>query len=201
MNKGTVRITMGELNTESATVHVTRTARKTISIQIKADGIYVRAPLRMSDAEIERFLDSKSKWIKKHLQMVAERKAAVNDLPPYTPEEIRDLAIKALQIIPERVKHYARIIGVDYGNITIRNQRTRWGSCSSKGNLNFNCLLMLLPDEIIDSVVVHELCHRKHMNHSPLFYAEVEKAFPNYQRCNTWLKENGGFYLSRLPQR
>ena len=64
---------MGELNIESATVHVTRTARKTISIQIKADGIYVRAPLRMSDAEIERFLDSKSRWIKKHLQMVAER--------------------------------------------------------------------------------------------------------------------------------
>lgn len=192
---------MAKLNFGSVSVFVTRTARKTISIQIKADGMHVRAPLRMSDTEIERFLDSKSKWIKKHLQMVAERKSAVNDLPPYTPEEIRDLASKALQIIPERVKHYARIIGVDYGNITIRNQRTRWGSCSSKGNLNFNCLLMLLPDEIIDSVVVHELCHRKHMNHSPQFYAEVEKAFPNYQRCNTWLKENGGLYLSRLPQR
>lgn len=192
---------MAKLNFESSSVFVTRTARKTISIQIKSDGIHVRAPLRMSDAEIERFLDSKSRWIKKHLQMVAERNATINDLPPYTHEEIRDLANKALQIIPERVKHYARIIGVDYGSITIRNQRTRWGSCSSKGNLNFNCLLMLLPDEIIDSVVVHELCHRKHMNHSPQFYAEVEKAFPNYRRCNKWLKENGGFYLSRLPQR
>ena len=189
------------IDIDGVSVHISHAARKTISIQIKADGIFVRAPLRMSDAEIERFLDSKSKWIKKHLQMVAERKAAVNDLPPYTPEEIRNLADKAIQIIPERVKHYARIIGVDYGNITIRNQRTRWGSCSSKGTLNFNCLLMLLPDEIIDSVIVHELCHRKHMNHSPLFYAEVEKAFPNYQQCNTWLKENGGFYLSRLPQR
>ena len=192
---------MNNLNKEGVSVKVTRAARKTISIQIKADGIYVRAPLRMSDAEIEFFLDSKSDWIREHLRMVEERNSATKNLQPYTYEELLDLADKALQTIPERVKYYAAIIGVDYGNITIRNQRTRWGSCSSKGNLNFNCLLMLLPDEIIDSVVVHELCHRKHMNHSPQFYAEVEKAFPNYQRCNTWLKENGGLYLSRLPQR
>lgn len=192
---------MSELKIESISVKVVRADRRTISIQIKEDGIYVRAPFRMSDAEIECFLDSKSDWIRRHLRIAAEQNAAVKNLPPYTYEEMRELAAKALQVIPERVTHYARIIGVDYGNITIRNQRTRWGSCSSKGNLNFNCLLVLLPDEIIDSVVVHELCHRKHMNHSPQFYTEVEKAFPNYQRCNTWLKENGGLYLSRLPQR
>ena len=190
---------MNELEIESISVKVVRADRRTISIQIKADGIYVRAPFRMSDAEIEFFLDSKSDWIRKHLRMVAERNAEAKNLQPYTYEEIRDLAAKALQAIPERVQYYAAIIGVDYGNITIRNQRTRWGSCSSKGNLNFNCLLMLLPDEIIDSVVVHELCHRKHMNHSPQFYAEVEKVFPDYQRCHRWLKENGGIYLSRLP--
>lgn len=131
--------------------------------------------------------------------MLAERNAAAKNLQPYTHEEMRDLVAKALQVIPERVKHYSVIIDVDYGNVTIHNQRTRWGSCSSKGNLNFNCLLMLFPTEIIDSVVVHELCHRKHMNHSPQFYAEVEKAFPNYQRCYRWLKENGGIFLSRLP--
>ena len=188
-----------ELNFSGNAVVVVRAARKTISIQIKADGIYVRAPLRMTDAEIMRFLDRKSGWIQKHLKLVAERNAATKNLTPYTYEEIQALADKALQVIPERVKHYARIIGVNYGNITIRNQRTRWGSCSSKGNLNFNCLLMLLPDEIIDSVVVHELCHRKHMNHSAQFYAEVERAFPDYQRCHEWLKENGGVFLSRLP--
>lgn len=190
---------MKELIIEGVSVSVVRTARKTISIQIKADGIYVRAPLRMTDAEIMRFLDSRSNWIQKHLKAVAERTAAANALPAYTYEEMQALADKAMQVIPKRVKHYARIIGVDYGNITIRNQRTRWGSCSSKGNLNFNCLLMLLPGEIIDSVVVHELCHRKHMNHSAQFYAEVERVFPDYQRCHKWLKENGGIYLSRLP--
>lgn len=190
---------MTELKIDGVPVSVVRAARKTISIQIKSDGIYVRAPLRMTDTEIMRFLSSKSNWIQKHLKSVAERDAATKALPVYTYEEMQALADKALQVIPERVKHYARIIGVDYGNITIRNQRTRWGSCSSKGNLNFNCLLMLLPDEVIDSVVVHELCHRKHMNHSPQFYAEVERAFPEYQRCHEWLKENGGIYLSRLP--
>lgn len=176
-----------------------RSKRKTISLEIKRDGIYVRTPLRMSDAEIQSFLERKKNWLQKHLQKQAEHSAAVKDLTPFTYEELHELAEQALQVIPERVKYYAEIIGVDYGRITIRNQRTRWGSCSSKGNLNFNCLLMLMPDEIIDSVVVHELCHRKHMNHSAQFYAEVEKAFPEYRRCRKWLKENGGIYLNRLP--
>ena len=121
---------MSELKIESILVKVVRADRRTISIQIKADGIYVRAPFRMSDAEIECFLDSKSDWIRKHLRMVADRNAEAKNLHPYTYEEIRDLAAKALQAIPERVKYYAAVIGVDYGNITIRNQRTRWGSCS-----------------------------------------------------------------------
>ena len=86
---------------------------------------------------------------------------------------IKELADKARIFIPERVKYYAEVIGVDYGRITIRCQKTRWGSCSSKGNLNFNCLLMLMPSEVIDYVVVHELCHIKQMNHSKAFWKEV----------------------------
>lgn len=118
---------------------------------------------------------------------------------PFTEAEIKALAEKARIVIPQKVRHYAPLIGVDYGRITIRSQRTRWGSCSSKGNLNFNCLLMLFPDDVIDCVVVHELCHRKHMNHSAQFYAELEKAYPEYRRCQKWLKENGGAYIRRLP--
>lgn len=112
--------------------------------------------------------------------------------------EIHELVDKALIVIPEKVKKYAPIVGVTYGRITIRNQRSRWGSCSGKGNLNFNCILMLFPEEVIDYVVVHELCHRKHMNHSVAFYSEVERVFPKYRKCQRWLKENGGLYLSRL---
>jgi len=90
-----------------------------------------------------------------------------------------------------RVEYFANIMGVTYGNITIRNQKTRWGSCSSKGNLNFNCLLMLAPSEILDYVVVHELCHRKQMNHSKAFWLEVEKVLPDYKESIEWLKEEG----------
>ncbi|MDY3888895.1 MAG: M48 family metallopeptidase, partial [Agathobacter sp.] len=86
-----------------------------------------------------------------------------------------------MEYIPKRVAYFADIMGVDYGRITIRMQKTRWGSCSSKGNLNFNCLLMLAPPEVIDYVVVHELCHRKEMNHSKAFWREVERVLPDYR--------------------
>ena len=82
-------------------------------------------------------------------------------------------------------------MGVKYGRITVRRQKTRWGSCSSKGNLNFNCLLMLCPDFVVDYVVVHELCHLKQMNHSERFWAEVERVLPQYKEARKWLKENG----------
>lgn len=115
-----------------------------------------------------------------------------------TMEDIRSLAQEALQVIPERVAHYAPLVGVSYGRITIRNQRSRWGSCSSKGNLNFNCLLMLAPIEVIDSVVVHELCHRLEMNHSKRFYAHVRRVYPEYDRYHAWLKENGAAIMRRM---
>ncbi len=90
------------------------------------------------------------------------------------------MADRAIDVIPERVRPYAPIVGVTYGRITIRNQKTRWGSCSSKGNLNFNVALMLVPEEVMDYVVVHELTHRKEMNHSQNFWTEVERVCPEY---------------------
>ena len=180
-------------------VNIIRSKRKTIAIQLKPSEIIVRAPRRMSQEVIEDFIHEKSAWIDKHQKIMAEEAEQIADLPDFTSEEIRSLADKALEVIPERVRHYAPLIGVSYGRITIRNQRTRWGSCSSKGNLNFNCLLMLTPDEVIDIVVVHELCHRKHMDHSKAFYAEVEKVFPEYRSCEKWLKDNGWKLLRRMP--
>lgn len=179
-------------------ISIIRSNRKTLSIQLKPGEIIARAPLRMKDKEIYKFIDSKKLWIEKNLAKIEEREKAIGNADPFTEEEIKALADKAKTIIADRVQHYAPKIGVTYNRVTIRCQRTRWGSCSSKGNLNFNCLLALFPIEIIDSVVVHELCHRKHMNHSPQFYAEIEKVFPEYKRCNKWLKDNGGAYMARL---
>lgn len=173
-------------------VKVVKSNRKTVSIEITKEAeVIVRAPFRMPDTEIQKFLNEKSDWIEKHIQMQRARIENAKNTQQLTEEEIRKLAEKALEVIPKRVAHYAKQMGVTYGRITIRNQKTRWGSCSSKGNLNFNCMLMLLPPEIQDYVVVHELCHRKEMNHSPRFWAEVEKVLPDYQTRRKWLKENG----------
>ena len=181
-------------------VNIIRSNRKTLSIQLKSGEIIARAPLRMQDKEIYSFIESKKSWIEKNLAKMEEREKAISEVQPFTQEEINAHAEKAKQIIPERVRYYAPKIGVTYNRITIRCQRTRWGSCSSKGNLNFNCLLALFPLEVIDSVVVHELCHRKHMNHSPQFYAEIEKVFPEYKKWHKWLSDNGGMYMGRLPK-
>ena len=100
--------------------------------------------------------------------------------------------------IPPRVEHFARVMGLNYGKVAIRAQRTRWGSCSAKGNLNFNCLLVLLPDEVRDYVVVHELAHLKDMNHSPRFWAEVGKVIPDYKLRRAQLRELGRPLISMI---
>ncbi len=178
---------------------IIQSARKTVSIEVNVAGVIVRVPKRVTKREIKGFLDTKSDWIIKHWKKLQEQKKTVEQMEPFTKEELQALAKQALVAISEKVNYYAPLIGVDYGRITIRCQRTRWGSCSGKGNLNFNCLLMLFPDAVIDGIVVHELCHRKHMNHSAEFYAEIEKVLPEYRRCQKWLKENGYLYLRRLP--
>lgn len=177
---------------------IIRSVRKTFALELKPEGLLVRVPLRATDAQIRDFIARHRGWIEKAAARQEQRRKEAEDAPPLTPQEIRDLAGRAMEYIPERVRHYAPLIGVSYGRITIRNQKTRWGSCSAKGNLNFNCLLMLAPPEVIDSVVVHELCHRKHMDHSQLFYAEVLRVFPDYRKWHGWLKEHGGAVLRRM---
>ena len=193
-------------------VKIIRSNRKTLAIQINPDlSVTVRAPMYAPQSDIERILREKESWIQKHIEKIreqeAKRKKTQGEKGEYgesverdylTNEEIKKLADKALQHIPKRVSYYAKQIGVTYGRITIRNQKTRWGSCSSKGNLNFNCLLMLTPLEVIDYVVVHELCHRKEMNHSKAFWAEVEKVLPDYKEQVKWLKENGGQIIGMM---
>ena len=173
---------------------IIKSDRKTIAIQIKADGqVVVRCPKRMRIEEARRFVESKANWIEKHL---AKRPA--QDVAKYTPQEIGQLREQARKLVTDRVKYYAPIIGVTYNKIAIRTQHTRWGSCSSKGNLNFNCLLALVPPEVLDYVVVHELCHRKEQNHSARFWSEVEKVLPNYNVHRKWLKEHGASLFARF---
>lgn len=187
-------------------VKIIRSNRKTLAIQINPNLLVtVRAPMYAPQSDIERILREKEGWIQKHIEKIREQEAKRKETQGesveseyLTNEEIKKLADKALQHIPKRVSYFAKQIDVTYGKITIRNQKTRWGSCSSKGNLNFNCLLMLTPPEVIDYVVVHELCHRKEMNHSGAFWAEVENVIPDYKEQVKWLKENGGQIIGRM---
>mgnify|MGYP002928562370 FL=1 len=178
-------------------LEIIRSKRRTIAIEVKKDlRIVVRVPLEMKDNDIQRFVMEKQRWIEKHLQIVKKRNEEKET--PFTVEEIHALADAALKDLLQRVAKYAPIVGVTVGRITIRNQRSRWGSCSAKGNLNFNCLLMLCPEEVRDYVVVHELCHRKELNHSPAFWSLVECVLPGYKEQYHWLKENGSKIIRRL---
>lgn len=178
---------------------VIRSNRKSFAAEIKQNKLIIKAPLQATNEEINNFMLKNKQWIETHLAKAQAQQKAMSSIKKLTIDEIQQLAQRALEVIPERVKHYAPLIGVTYGRITIRNQRSKWGSCSSKGNLNFNCMLMLAPPEVIDSVVVHELCHRKEMNHSDQFYAEVLKVFPDYWTHHKWLKENGDILMALMP--
>ena len=184
-----------------------RSNRKSIGIQIKEDlSVTVRAPYGVSEREIERILKEKEAWILKSLGKMRKENEARHGRKDATPidylssAELKDLKKRAAVYIPARVAHFATLMGVDYGRIAIRCQKTRWGSCSSKGNLNFNLLLMLTPEEVIDYVVVHELCHRLEMNHSKAFWREVENVLPDYRTRLLWLKREGGKIMRKVER-
>lgn len=169
-----------------------RSDRKTVSIRITPEGVEVRAPRRASKAEIDRFVQSKRAWIEANLAKLPPKQ------PKFTETELQALARQAKEDLPARVRRFAPVLGVTCGRITIRSQHTRWGSCSAKGNLNFNCLLMLAPESVRDYVVVHELCHRLEMNHSAKFWANVERVLPDYRERRQWLRDHGAELIGRL---
>lgn len=181
-------------------VQIIRSQRKTMSLEVRANGeVILRVPTRLPQSEIDLFLNKKMNWIQEHLARIKQQQEKESVKDRRTAEDIRNLAEQALELIPERTAFYAQRMGVYYGKITIRNQKTRWGSCSSKGNLNFNCLLMLVPEEVLDYVIVHELCHRIEMNHSKRFWNEVEQILPDYKWRRKWLKEHGGGIIHSIP--
>lgn len=185
-------------------VTIIRSNRKTVSIEVKPDmTVTLRVPRRITEKEIDQILNEKQSWINKHLEQMQVRNSEfeAKKQPMLSMDDIKKLAEEALAYIPDRVKNYAPMVGangISYGRITIRNQKSRWGSCSEKGNLNFNCLLMLTPPDVIDYVVVHELCHRIHMDHSAAFWAEVQKVLPDYKKAKKWLKDNGSSIIGRM---
>ena len=174
-------------------VLLVRSSRKTLAVQIRADGtVIARAPLRMPKDRILCFLSEKASWIRMQQGKMQEREnmrqQAGIHLDAAQEKELRE---RAKSVLAQRTAYFARQIGVTYGRITVRDQKTRWGSCSQTGNLNFNFRLILAPSEVLDYVVVHELCHRRQMNHSAQFWQEVAQVLPDYRERKAWLTENG----------
>lgn len=189
---------------------IIRSARKTISLQLRETGekgmagkdrasggsgetgkgvaVIVRAPRRMALKDIDAFVERHRDWIEQRTVLLAEARQNRHVIS----EQEREEGIRtAKERIPRRVAYFAERMGVTYGRITIREQKTRWGSCSSKGNLNFNWKLVLMPDEVLDYVVVHELAHRRELNHSDRFWAIVAEVLPDYRERRGKLKEWG----------
>lgn len=163
--------------------HLIRSDRRSIGIEVDREGkVTVRAPYSCEKKRIDRFLLEKENWIRQKVKLQKEnatKRQEKREMPEAEKKYYRNLA---REVLGARTGYYARKMGVTYGRISIREQKTRWGSCSSAGNLNFNWKLVLMPPELLDYVVVHELAHRKEMNHSPRFWAIVERELPDY--CN-----------------
>ena len=172
---------------EKITYEWVKSGRRTLAIQIRADGcVVVRTPYSVSRTQVEKFLEERMDWIARNQRKLKEAQGQKTVIT----EAMRKAGVeKAREIFPQRVEYYARMMGVSYGRITIREQKTRWGSCSGKGNLNFNWKLTLMPPEVLDYVVVHELAHRREMNHSRDFWKIVEQVLPDYQERRKRLKE------------
>ena len=172
---------------------VIRSNRRSFAIEIGRDKIIkVRVPKRASKAQIDDLLKKKQDWILRTLDKMDQRNEVsireAEQVKELSSEEIKKLRKEARARLTELTERWANRIGVSYGNISIRGQKTRWGSCSSKKNLNFNFKLFFLPERLIDYVCVHELAHLKQMNHSKAFWEEVEGQLPDYRQRREELK-------------
>ena len=164
-----------------------RSARRTLALEITRDcRVLVRAPQRISKARIEAFVASHEDWIRRHLERQKQRSAAAP--PPPSEADIAALKARARETLLYKVSYWANIMGVSPVGIKITTARKRYGSCSAKNSLCFSCFLMQYPEEAIDLVVVHELCHITEKNHGPRFYALLERYLPDYRERKKLLK-------------
>ena len=172
-------------------ISVIRSARKSLGLEVRdANTVLARIPARVSDRELKAFVENHRSWILEKTAVMAEREENRKSTPAPLPELLSKTDRMKVQLkIGKRVRHYCEIMGVTVGYVAVKNQKTRWGSCSAKGNVNFNYQLAFLPEELLDYVVIHELAHRRHMDHSREFWEEVEKYCPDYLERREQLKE------------
>jgi predicted metal-dependent hydrolase len=162
-----------------------------VRVTVHEDGsVVVTKPKRVSLRAIESFVQQKEGWIitaQEHMVLLREKREKKHGVATSLPRLRRGtapyrIALKeARALVQERIRYFATLGNFSYGTISIRNQKSRWGSCSAAGNLSFNYRLIYLPTELVDYLLVHELSHTKHHNHSVTFWVEVGKYIPNHR--------------------
>jgi predicted metal-dependent hydrolase len=177
---------------EKYILKVSKRARR-IRITISRDkGLVVTVPSRMRESmrerSIEKFLAEKADWIRKNQARIESLGPPL--LPPAKRGDYKKYKQQALALAEARVAYWNQRYGFVVNSIGVKNQKTRWGSCSRKGNLNFNYKIALLPQTLADYIIVHEICHLKEMNHSPKFWSLVERTFPNHKQLRKQLRTN-----------
>lgn len=175
---------------DSLPVYTLRRIRRArnIRLTVRQDGaVRVSAPLRASVRLIESFIASKAEWIiAAQVRMRATPQPLIHS---GTPAEYLAHKAQALALVTERLAHFNRHYGHTWTKVSIRNQRTRWGSCSRAGALSFNYRVALLPPELVDYLVVHELCHLAQMSHAPKFWALVAETVPEWRKLRSMLQK------------
>ncbi|NOY35613.1 MAG: M48 family metallopeptidase [bacterium] len=159
-----------------------------VRLAVRCDGsVVVTAPLGVNPSVVEKFVSGKKRWILDKLKLFDGVDAKA--IRTFSREDYLKHKGRALEIINERAAFYGEIYRCSFNRICVKNQRTRWGSCSKKGNLNFNYKIIFLPEILRDYIIVHEICHLKELNHSQKFWTLVAKALPNHSELRKELRK------------
>ncbi len=170
----------------SYTFRKSRRARY-MRLTIKMDAsLVVSVPWQMSENTAEKFLREKSQWILGKLKYFKNRKSS---LPPATRADYLKYKKLAKEIVEKKLQYFNQFYNFKIGRISIRNQKTRWGSCSKSGNLNFSYRIIYLPENLCDYIIVHELCHIGELNHSKKFWALVQKTVPEHKKIRKEIRK------------
>ncbi len=172
-----------EINVEGRVIqYVVRTSDRAKRLRItvardKEGTVTVTRPRRASMKYVERFLREKHQWVRSKQEVSRVNRSGL--LHNGTRQTYLDHKEEARRLATERLDYFTELYGLTYNRLSVRDQKTRWGSCSSKGNLNFNYRIVFLPPHLLDYIIVHELCHRKHLNHGPRFWRLMERSLPD----------------------
>ncbi len=169
------------------TLKMSERARR-MRLAVYRDGDFVvTAPRNIDENIIEKFILSKAQWVIDKIKRFKDNPVKIFTKGNY--KEYREYKDEALALAEERIRYYNEVYGFSFNKITIKNQRTRWGSCSKKRNLNFNYKIALISQELSDYVIVHELCHLKEFNHSKEFWNIVGKTISDYSERRKKLRK------------